>query len=67
VNDDGSLEVWINRGVADTSMGIDGVRFADVDGDGVGLLMSSSHGKMLIVSQADNYIWLHPDSGAPTV
>ncbi|KAL2066782.1 hypothetical protein VTL71DRAFT_2854 [Oculimacula yallundae] len=34
VNDDGSLEVWINRGVADTSMGIDGVRFADIDGDG---------------------------------
>jgi len=35
VNDNGSLEVWINQGKADTSVTVDGVRFADIDGDGV--------------------------------
>lgn len=31
----GAVQLWWNRGAADTSMAIDGVRFADIDGDGL--------------------------------
>lgn len=35
VDENGALFLWYNRGEADTTMAIDGLRFADIDGDGV--------------------------------
>ncbi|KAK7973640.1 elongation factor Tu GTP binding domain-containing protein [Apiospora arundinis] len=35
IDANGAIQLWWNRGTADTSMAIDGVRFADIDGDGV--------------------------------
>ncbi|KAJ3467994.1 hypothetical protein MRS44_005558 [Fusarium solani] len=35
VDETGGVNLWHNRGSADTSMAIDGLRFADIDGDGV--------------------------------
>lgn len=38
VDEDGGLTLWYNRGETDDSMTIDGLRFADIDGDGVSFL-----------------------------
>lgn len=38
VDEDGGLTLWYNRGETDDSMTIDGLRFADIDGDGVRFL-----------------------------
>jgi hypothetical protein len=35
VDQDSALWIWWNRGFGDTSMAIDGLRFADIDGDGL--------------------------------
>ncbi|RSL78301.1 hypothetical protein CEP51_008323 [Fusarium floridanum] len=35
VDEKGGVNLWHNRGSADTSMAIDGLRFADINGDGV--------------------------------
>jgi hypothetical protein len=35
IDEAGALWLWYNRGVANDSMGVDGLRFADIDGDGV--------------------------------
>lgn len=34
IDANGGIQLWWNRGKADTSMAIDGLRFADIDGDG---------------------------------
>lgn len=41
VDDNGAVNLWHNRGSADTSMAIDGLRFADIDGDGVSVSTSA--------------------------
>lgn len=35
IGDKGAIGLWYNRGTVDSSMAIDGLRFADIDGDGV--------------------------------
>lgn len=50
IDDNGAIWLWHNRGTGDTSMLIDGLHFADIDGDG-----------------RDDYVWLDPKTGAPTV
>lgn len=75
IGDEGSLWVWENQADADTSMTIDGVRFADIDGDGVSEMncsMFTGRSSMeisanMVSSQLDDYVWLHPETGAATV
>lgn len=38
VDNEGAIWLWWNKGVVDTTMALDGIRFADIDGDGVGVV-----------------------------
>jgi hypothetical protein len=38
IDNEGAIWLWWNRGTSDTTMAIDGIRFADIDGDGVSSL-----------------------------
>jgi hypothetical protein len=68
VGKNGALSVWYNRGTTDDSMTIDGLRFADIDSDGVSVHFTRFFGHHSNrESQIDDYIWLDPKSGAPTV
>lgn len=44
IGEHGALSVWYNRGSTDDSMAIDGLRFADIDGDGVSYLSLMTNG-----------------------
>lgn len=44
IGEHGALSVWYNRGSTDDSMAIDGLRFADIDGDGVSYLLIMTYG-----------------------
>ena len=44
IDENGGVWLWYNRGAGDTSTLIDGIRFADIDGDGVSYFESPSHG-----------------------
>jgi hypothetical protein len=35
IDQGGAIWLWWNRGTTDATMAIDGIRFADIDGDGV--------------------------------
>lgn len=63
----GRVRLWYNRGTTANYQVIDGLRFADIDGDGVSpraLLNALLSWTTAYISQRDDYIALDRETGA---
>lgn len=64
----GAVWLWYNRGTIDNHIAMDGLRFADIDGDGVSHARHTIKRRLtLSVSQIDDYVELDHFTGAPIV